>query len=90
MSQIFEGQHVVVLECDGWEYVERKRAREAVAIIAVTDDGELILTEQYRCPINARVIDFPAGLVEKHSPEETAKRELEDETGYACDSVEFL
>jgi len=88
--KIFEGQHVVVLERRDWEFVERKRAREAVAIIALTDDGQLILTEQVRAPVNARVIDLPAGLIEEFSEEETARRELEEETGFTCDSVALL
>lgn len=83
-------KHIEIVERDGWEFVERRDQKEAVAIIAVTDDGELILTEQHRLPVNARVIDLPAGLVDDHNPAETAKRELEEETGYACDSVELL
>lgn len=89
MKKVFEGKHVNVFERDGWEFVERKSAKEAVAIIAVVD-GQLILTEQYRRPVDARVIDLPAGLIEEHGAEETAKRELEEETGYACDRVELL
>jgi len=88
--KIFEGKHVVVLERRDWEFVERKRAREAVAIIALTDDNRLILTEQFRVPINARVIDLPAGLIEDFSAEETARRELEEETGFTCESVALL
>jgi ADP-ribose pyrophosphatase len=88
--KIFEGKHVVVLERRDWEFVERKRAREAVASIALTDDGRLILTEQFRAPVNARVIDLPAGLIEEFGAEETARRELEEETGFTCDSVALL
>ncbi|HXG58381.1 MAG TPA: NUDIX hydrolase [Thermoanaerobaculia bacterium] len=87
---MYETKHLRILERDGWEYVERKRAREAVAVIAVTDAGELVLTEQYRRAVDARVIDLPAGLVEEHPPAETAKRELEEETGFTCEEVEFL
>ncbi len=94
MRQIFEGKHVLVLEHDGWEFVERKKGKSAVVILAVTDDDHIILVEQLRRPVNARVIDFPAGLVgdeDGHDdPEETAKRELEEETGYACAKVERL
>jgi ADP-ribose pyrophosphatase len=94
MKTIFEGDHVLVLERDHWQYVERKKGKSAVAVIAVTDDGEVLLTEQFRRPVNARVIDWPAGLVGDEDPEagvvETARRELEQETGYACDSVELL
>src|SRR6266550_5721193 len=86
----FEGKHIVVLDRDDWEFVERKKAREAVAIIAVTDAGELILTEQQRAPVDARVIDLPAGLIEQYEPEETAWRELEEETGFTCDEVVLL
>jgi len=94
MKPIFEGKHLLVLERDDWQYVERKKGKEAVAVIAETDDGEVILTEQYRAPLDARVLDFPAGLVGdaegSDDPEETARKELEEETGYTCDSVELL
>jgi len=89
MKKIFKGKKIVVLERDGWEFVERKSAKEAVAIIAVTR-GKLVLTEQYRKPVGKRVIDLPAGLVEKHGPAETARRELEEETGFTCDGVTKL
>src|SRR5213080_3972433 len=93
MRQIFEGKHVRVLEHDGWEFVERKNGKSAVVILAVTDDDHVILVEQFRRPVNARVIDFPAGLVGDdggNDPAETAKRELLEETGYFCASVERL
>jgi ADP-ribose diphosphatase len=89
MKKIFEGKKIVAYERDGWEFVERKSAKEAVAIVAVTN-GRLILTEQYRRPVDARVIDLPAGLIEKHGPAETAKRELEEETGFKCKRVRLL
>jgi ADP-ribose pyrophosphatase len=88
--RLFEGKHVVVLERDGWEFVERKSAREAVAIIAVTGDGQLVLTEQFRAPVSARVIDLPAGLIEEFGAEETARRELKEETGFTCERVRLL
>lgn len=94
MKTICEGKHVVVRERDGWEFVERKKAREAVAVVAETDDGRVILTEQYRNPVDARVIDFPAGLVGDEEgnddPAEVAKKELEEETGYVCEAVERI
>jgi len=87
--QIFEGKHLTVQERDGWEFVERKRAREAVAIIA-TDGGRLVLTEQFRRAVNTRVLDLPAGLIEQYGAEETARRELEEETGFTCTSLTLL
>ena len=94
MKTIFTGDHLLVLERDHWQYVERKKGKTAAAVLAETDDGEIILTEQYRRPLDARVIDVPAGLIGDEEPDtsgaETAKKELEEETGYACDSVELL
>lgn len=94
MKTVFEGDHVLVLEEDGWQFVERKKGKEAVAVLAVTDDDRVVLTEQHRRPVAARVIDFPAGLVGDedgtHDPAETAKKELEEETGFTCESVELL
>jgi ADP-ribose pyrophosphatase len=94
MKTIFEGKHLLVLESDGWQFVERTKGKSAVVILAVTDDDRILFVEQFRPPVNARVIDFPAGLVgdeDGHDdPAETAKRELLEETGYACNRVEPL
>jgi ADP-ribose pyrophosphatase len=94
MRPIFEGKHVQLFERDGWEFVERKKGKSAVVILGVTDDDHFILVEQFRPPVNARVIDFPAGLVGdddgSEDPHETAKRELEEETGYVCQHAERL
>lgn len=90
MQTIFEGKKIVVRERDGWEFVERKSAKEAVAVIAVTDAGEVVLTEQVRRPVDARVIDFPAGLIEEFDVVETARRELEEEAGFTCETIERL
>ena len=90
MRTIFEGKKIVVRERDGWEFVARKSAKEAVAVIAVTDAGEVVLTEQYRRPVDARVIDWVAGLIEKFDVVETARRELEEEAGFTCETIERL
>lgn len=94
MKKIAEGKRVVILESDGWEFVERKKGKEAVAVIARDGSGAVILTEQFRRPVDARVIDFPAGLVGDEEgtfdPATTARKELEEETGYTCERVELL
>lgn len=94
MKTVFEGDHVYVLERDHWQYVERKKGKDAAAVLAETEEGEVILTEQFRRPLNARVIDFPAGLIGDEDPSmdgaATAKKELQEEAGYTCASVELL
>jgi ADP-ribose pyrophosphatase len=56
----------------------------------VTDDGKLVLVEQERPPVGARVIELPAGLAgdaRGHEGEElevAARRELLEETGYSA------
>jgi ADP-ribose pyrophosphatase len=93
-KKVFEGKHLLVLERDNWQFVERTKGQSAVVILAVTDDDRILFVEQFRRPVNARVIDFPAGLVgdedDHDDPAETAKKELLEETGYACMRVERL
>jgi ADP-ribose pyrophosphatase len=93
-TTIFEGKRLLVLERDDWQFVERKKGKSAVVILALTDDDRVIFVEQFRRPVNARVIEFPAGLVsdedESDDPAATARRELEEETGYGCANVERL
>lgn len=93
-DKIFEGKHLLVFNRDDWEYAERRKGKTAVAVIAITENDEIILTEQLRRPVAKRVIDWPAGLVgdedEHASAADTARRELEEETGFVCDRVERL
>lgn len=94
MKTVFEGTHLLVKEADDWQFAERKKGKTAVVVVAATETGEIILTEQFRRPVGKRVIDYPAGLVgdenENDDPAATAKKELEEETGFTCDSVELL
>jgi ADP-ribose pyrophosphatase len=86
-----EGKYLRMVAENGWEFAERSRGLEAVAVIAVTGDDELILTEQYRVPLKRNIIDLPAGLVGDDDEADdlllAAKRELEEETGYRAARV---
>lgn len=63
----------------------------AVAIIPITDEGKIILVEQYRKALERSLIETPAGKLEPgEKPEVTARRELEEETGYGCHRLTFL
>jgi ADP-ribose pyrophosphatase len=73
-----------------WEFVTRNTTRPAVGIVAITDDGKVVLVEQYRPPVARNVVEIPAGLTgdiegsEDEALVEAAKRELMEETGYAA------
>lgn len=63
----------------------------AVAVIAVTEEGKLVLVEQYRKALERSIIEIPAGKLEPgEEPVVTARRELEEETGYGAQSLTFL
>jgi ADP-ribose pyrophosphatase len=91
----YRGRYLSLLERDGWEFASRCNASGVVVIIAVTDDGAIVLVEQYRKPVRARVIELPAGLVGDHvdpgeSVIEAARRELLEETGYTAEHLDVL
>lgn len=77
-----------------WEYAERTNAGSAVIVVAVTPDDRILFVEQFREPIQQRSIEMPAGLVGDIDGEESielaARRELEEETGWRAEHVEFL
>lgn len=58
----------------------------AVAVLALDDDGKVVLIRQYRHPIGTRLLELPAGLldIEGEDPLTAAKRELAEETGLAA------
>ena len=79
---------VVVATFEGEDGVrfEREivRHRGAVGVVALTADGQrAVLVRQYRTAIEAELLEIPAGIrdVEGEAPEETARRELEEEAG---------
>jgi ADP-ribose pyrophosphatase len=67
-----------------WECTTRTTCTGAVAIIAVLSPSRrLVLVRQFRPPVEGFILEFPAGLVDPdESMEETAVRELREETGY--------
>lgn len=57
---------------------------DAVSIVATTDDDEILLIKEFRYPLNAWCMAFPAGLMEiDDTVESCVERELREETGYA-------
>lgn len=67
-----------------WESADRQGEQGAVLMIPVLQpSGALVFIEQFRPPVRAYVLEFPAGLVDQgEDPCLTAVRELKEETGY--------
>lgn len=57
-----------------------------VCIIPVLDDGRIVLEKQFRKPIEKILLEIPAGKVDPEDKDllRTAKRELQEETGYTA------
>lgn len=63
----------------------------AVAVIAITPENKIVMVEQFRKPLGRTLVEIPAGKLEKgEQPEATARRELEEETGYTCGELQPL
>jgi ADP-ribose pyrophosphatase len=63
----------------------------AVAVIAITSKNKILMVEQFRKPLGRTLVEIPAGKLEKgEEPEATAKRELQEETGYTCGELRPL
>jgi len=66
---------------------------ESVVIVPFTPDGEVVLIEEWRQAVKRVNRGFPAGGVEASDADDlatTARRELEEETGYEAETVEHL
>ncbi|MDA8238806.1 MAG: NUDIX hydrolase [Nitrospiraceae bacterium] len=74
-----------------WEAIERVGCDGIVGIVPFTDEGEVVMIRQFRPPINRHVVELPAGLCDPgEKPEDAARRELIEETGYSAGELRFL
>lgn len=72
-----------------WDLISHKGA---AAVVAVQEDGRLLMVRQYRNALERETLEIPAGgLNSADEPTElAAARELEEETGYVAGKLELL
>ena len=72
-----------------WDFIKHKGA---AAVVAVKEDGKLLMVRQYRNALDRETLEIPAGGLngEEEPTDAAAARELEEETGYAAGKMELL
>ena len=72
-----------------WDLITHKGA---AAVVAVKDDGKLLMVRQYRNALDRETLEIPAGALDtaEEPTEIAAARELEEETGYKAGKLELL
>jgi len=62
-----------------------------VTAVPVLNDGRLLLIRQFRYPIGKFILELPAGKLDSGQPPlETMARELEEETGYRAEQLNYV
>ena len=96
-KRIFDGQMIslrvdtVTLPNGGTATREVIEHPGAVAVVALTEAGELLMVRQYRYPIGDVLLEIPAGQRDRgETPLVCARRELEEETGYRAQKWQLL
>lgn len=78
------GDHTAV-----WDFISHKGA---AAVVPVLEDGRILMVRQYRNALERYTLEIPAGALDEADEPGIvcAGRELEEETGYRCDNLEWL
>lgn len=94
-ERLFEGRTISLrldtVELPNGSHAQREIVEHpgAVAIVPLLEDGNIILVNQYRAPINRITLEIPAGKLEPQEPPEVcAARELAEETGFSATAMD--
>lgn len=88
---VYRSEYVSVLE-DEVQFSPGKIIRyarieipDSAAVIPIDDQGAIVMIWNYRYPAKKKFLEVPAGHIEEHeSPEDAARRELAEETGFVA------
>ncbi|MDE1860562.1 MAG: NUDIX hydrolase [Candidatus Micrarchaeota archaeon] len=70
---------------------DRIVSRDSAVLIAFVDKDHVLLERNYRFSVGKWLWEMPAGYLEEgEKPEKAAARELQEETGYAAEKIEFM
>lgn len=84
------------IEASSTKYSEGKpyyrfSCNDSVEILAITPEKKIILIRQYRPSLESYTLELPAGYInDNEAAEEAIKREFCEETGFNCDSIEYM
>jgi 8-oxo-dGTP pyrophosphatase MutT (NUDIX family) len=76
------GAEAPFLVCDSADWV---------IVIALTENRDVVLVRQYRHGVRQVVLEIPGGVMDaEESPDQTALRELAEETGFSADRARLV
>jgi ADP-ribose pyrophosphatase len=97
VEEVFSGRvfkvevHQVLLPDERIARREIVRHNGGACVLALDDEGQIYLVRQYRKPLEAELLEIPAGKLEAgEEPIECAKRELLEETGLQAENLASL